>query len=105
MSLAQEPGFKPKNTYRAKLSWDMPTRNLTATDRYTNVLKDRFYKSNKKEQKEIYELLTEAIRILMHNSWPNTKNRKKFTRDEQINFQKIAMKYQVLKEEFGREVL
>lgn len=103
MSLAQEPGFRPKNPFRKKLAVDMPTRNLFAAERYKATLRDKFYKSNKQQKLEIYELLSEALLRIMQNA--SGKNKRNFSKVEQTNFFKIARVYLELKQEFANEVL
>jgi len=100
MSLAQEPGFTPKTPFRKKLSVDIPTRDEFAAKRYMDVLRDKFEKSNKKDKIEMYELMSETVMYMLHNS--SQRNRKLFTKVEQLNFMKLAMLYQNLKIEFGR---
>lgn len=104
MSLAQEPGFSPlASPFQKKIAHYVPVLDTMAAEHYTNTLRKKFSAMNKREKKEIYDLMLLAIKILMSKA--SSKNRKLYSRIEQTNFLKTAMIYQRLKIEFGRELL
>ena len=100
MSLAQEMGFRPRTALRKKMAWDMPTRDADAAERAVVGLRERFEKANKKEKREIRDLMHEASRVLIHMA----RNRRRYTKLEQANLFKVATIYSRLKNEFTREV-
>lgn len=100
MSLAQEKEFRPKSAFRKKMAWDMPTRSVSAAERAIPELRRRFEKANKKEKKEMLDLMFEASRALIHMA----KNKRRFSRAEQTAFYRMSLIYARLKTEFAKEV-
>ena len=100
MSLAQESGFRPKSAFREKMAWDMPTRDVTAAERAVADMREQFSKASKAQKREMHDLTYEASRVLIHLA----RNRRKFTKQEQANFLRIAAIYSALKSEFASEV-
>lgn len=50
MSLSQEPLFSAKSSYRKRLSVSIPTRKALAANLYTETLRKKFKRANKKTE-------------------------------------------------------
>ncbi len=103
MSLAQQPEFSPlASPFQKKHAHYIPVLDAMAAERYTSTLRSKFAAMNKKQKKEMYDLMIQTVSILMNKA--SSKNRKNYSRIEQTNFLKTAMIYQKMKVEFGREL-
>jgi len=99
VSLAQEKEFMPHGSiFRQKMAWKIPTRSVAAAEKAIAEMRINYKKMNPDEKKLFKDLLFEAVRTLIHM----TKNKRRFTREEQEMFFRIALMYNHFKSELGR---
>lgn len=87
MTLAQEKAFKPGSPFKARLAYELPTRNYEKAEKAMIVLREKYDKMKPAERQEVDELMEKAWRTLLTNA----KAKRRFTARERTEFWKIAM--------------
>jgi hypothetical protein len=100
MTLAQEKPFKRGDPFKAKLAYDMPTRDSAKARDAIITLRRNYMKMSPVEKQKTIQLLQEAWRTLVELA----KNKRDFTSAERKKFWEIALLYSALKSEFSRSV-
>lgn len=89
MTLAQEKAFKPGSPFKARLAYDLPTRDYEKAEVAMMRLREQYDRMKPSEKREVEELMEKAWRTLLTNA----KAKKRFTARERTEFWRIAMLY------------
>jgi hypothetical protein len=98
MTLAQEKPFKSGHPYKARLAYDIPSRNPARAKEAIVKLRQQYNKMSPDEQRMTVELLQEGWRVLVQM----TKNKREFSSAERKKIWEVALMYSALKSEFNR---
>lgn len=98
MTLAQEKPFKSGHPYKARLAYDIPSRNPERAREAIIKLRKQYDKMSPDEQIMTVQLLQEAWRTLVQM----TKNKREFTSTERKRIWEVALMYSAFKSELNR---
>jgi len=98
LTLAQEKPFKKGDPFKAKLAYDIPSRNPERAKEAIDKLRENYKKMTPTEQEKVLQLMQEARWTLVQM----TTNKREFTSAERKKIWEVAMLYSAFKGELSR---